>query len=176
MTTPTCHHSYPRVVRRCGCCTCGSSVMGEVRRLVAGAHETAWRAASHRHVRQNPRRHRDGPQQHRKAIAGRSIQKFRMQFPQHRIAPHIHIVGIATFVETVESSPNQIACETAPSERYQRARGPYIVRLGDPAIGLTRSAPQDSSSLADRPLSHRRTSTARDGGYVADDEAGAPRG
>lgn len=176
MTTPTCHHSYPRVVRRCGCCTCGSSVMGEVRRLVAGAHETAWRAASHRHVRQNPRRHRDGPQQHRKATTGRSIQKFRMQFPQHRIAPHIHIVGIATFVETVESSPNQIACETAPSERYQRARGPYIVRLGDPAIGLTRSAPQDSSSLADRPLSHRRTSTARDGGYVADDEAGAPRG
>lgn len=123
-----------------------------------------------------PRRHRDGPQQHRKATTGRSIQKFRMQFPQHRIAPHIHIVGIATFVETVESSPNQIACETAPSERYQRARGPYIVRLGDPAIGLTRSAPQDSSSLADRPLSHRRTSTARDGGYVADDEAGAPRG
>lgn len=150
--------------------------MGEVREIVAGAHEAARNAASHQHPRQNPRRHRDGPQQHRKAIAGRSIQKFRMQFPQHRIAPHIHIVGIATFVETVESSPNQIACETAPSERYQRARGPYIVRLGDPAIGLTRSAPQDSSSLADRPLSHRRTSTARDGGYVADDEAGAPRG
>lgn len=176
MTTPTCRHSYPRVVRRCGYCTCGSSVMGEVREIVAGAHEAARNAASHQHPRQNPRRHRDGPQQHRKATTGRSIQKFRMQFPQHRIAPHIHIVGIATFVETVESSPNQIACETAPSERYQRARGPYIVRLGDPAIGLTRSAPQGSSSLADRPLSHRRTSTARDGGYVADDEAGAPRG
>lgn len=112
------------------------------------------------------------PQGHRRAV----YPEFRMQFPWHRIAPHIHIVGIATFVETVESSPNQIACETAPSKRNQRARGPYIVRLGDPAIGLTRSAPQDSSSLADRPLSHRRTSTARDGGYVADDEAGAPRG
>ena len=58
----------------------------------------------HQHSRQNTLRH-DGPQQHRKATTGRSIQKFRMQFPQHRIAPHIHIVGIATFVETVESSP-----------------------------------------------------------------------
>ena len=91
----------------------------------------------HQHSRQNTLRH-DGPQQHRKATTGRSIQKFRMQFPQHRIAPHIHIVGIATFVETVESSPNRIACETAPSVRYQRARGPSIVRLCAPAIGLTR--------------------------------------
>ena len=63
-----------------------------------------------------------------------------MQFPWHRIAPHIHIVGIATFVETIESSPNRIACETAPSVRYQRARGPYIVRLCAPAIGLTGSS------------------------------------
>ncbi len=171
MNTPKCRHSHPGVVRRCGCWTCGSSFMGEVREIVALSRP----GMRHQHSRQNTLRH-DGPQQHRKATTGRSIQKFRMQFPQHRIAPHIHIVGIATFVETVESSPNQIACETAPSKRNQRARGPYIVRLGDPAIGLTRSAPQDSSSLADRPLSHRRTSTARDGGYVADDEAGAPRG
>ena len=81
----------------------------------------------HQHSRQNTLRH-DGPQQHRKATTGRSIQKFRMQFPQHRIAPHIHIVGIATFVDTVESSPNRIACETAVSALAacvpRRARGP----------------------------------------------------
>ena len=34
----------------------------------------------------------------------------------------------------------------------------------------------ESSSLADSSLSHRLTSTARDGGCVVDDEAGAPRG
>ncbi len=55
--------------------------MGELRRLVAGAHEAAWRAASYQHLRQDPRRHRYGPQQHRKATAGRFIQEFRMQFP-----------------------------------------------------------------------------------------------
>ena len=46
-------------------------------------------------------------QGHRRAV----YPEFRMQFPRHRIAPHIHIVGIATFVETVESSPNRIACD-----------------------------------------------------------------
>ena len=54
---------------------------GELRRFVAGAHEAAWRAASYQHLRQDPRRHRDGPQQHRKATAGWFIQEFRMQFP-----------------------------------------------------------------------------------------------
>ena len=153
MTTPTCRHSYPRVVRRCGYCTCGSSVMGEVRRLVAGAHETAWRAASHQHPRQNPPSSQRWPpaalQGHRRAV----YPEFRMQFPWHRIAPHIHIVGIVTFVETVESSPNRIACETAPSVRYQRARGPAIVRLGVPAIGLTRertARPRACRSRVDR--------------------------
>ena len=34
----------------------------------------------------------------------------------------------------------------------------------------------ERSSLADSSLSHRLTSTARDGGCVVDDEAGAPRG
>lgn len=150
MTTPTCPHSYPGVVGRCGCCTCGSSVMGELRRLVAGAHEVAWRAASHQYLRQHPHRHRDGPQQHHKATAGRFIQKFRMQFPRHRIAPDIHIVGIATFVETVERSPNRIACETAPNARHQRARGPSIVRLGAPAIGLTRERTARPRALSSR--------------------------
>ena len=37
-----------------------------------------------------------------------------MQFPRYGVAPRFHIVGIATFADTVESSPNRIACETAP--------------------------------------------------------------
>ena len=40
-----------------------------------------------------------------------------MQFPRHCVAPRIHIVGIATFADTVESSFNRIACETAASAR-----------------------------------------------------------
>ena len=44
---------------------------------------------------------------------GRVIRECRMQFPRHRVAPRIHIVGIATFVDAVESSFNRIACETA---------------------------------------------------------------
>ena len=48
---------------------------------------------------------------------GCAAQEFRMQFPQRFVVLHIHIVGIATFVGIIESSPNRIACETAPSER-----------------------------------------------------------
>ena len=44
--------------------------------------------------------------------------------PQHRIAPRVHIGGIATFVDTVESSLNRIACETGPSERTRAHVGP----------------------------------------------------
>ena len=45
-----------------------------------------------------------------------------------------HIVGIATFADTVESSFNRIACETAPSALAacvpRRARGPDGMRVG----------------------------------------------
>ena len=44
---------------------------------------------------------------------GRVIHKCRMQFPRHCVAPRIHIVGIATFADMIESSFNRIACETA---------------------------------------------------------------
>ena len=40
-----------------------------------------------------------------------------MQFPRHCVSPRNHIVGIATFADTIESSPNRIACETTPSAR-----------------------------------------------------------
>ena len=57
-----------------------------------------------------------------------------MQFPQHRATPRNHIVGIATFADTVESSFNRIACETAPSALAAcappRARGPAHSRVG----------------------------------------------
>ena len=54
-----------------------------------------------------------------------------MQFPRHCVAPRVHIVGIATFVDTVESSPNRIACETAASARELPA---FLAARGDPLI------------------------------------------
>ena len=66
--------------------------------------------------------------------ARRAFHECRMQFPRHRVAPRIHIVGIATFADAVESSPNRIACETAPSARAAcvppRTRGPAHSRVG----------------------------------------------
>ena len=66
--------------------------------------------------------------------ARRAFRECRMQFPRHRVAPRIHIVGIATFVDTVESSFNRIACETAPSALAacvpRRACGPDGMRVG----------------------------------------------
>ena len=57
-----------------------------------------------------------------------------MQFPRHCVAPRFHIVGIATFVDAVESSFNRIACETAASARAacvpRLARGSDGMRLG----------------------------------------------
>ena len=66
--------------------------------------------------------------------ARRAFHECRMQFPQHRATPRNHIVGIATFADTVESSFNRIACETAPSALAacvpRRARGPAHSRVG----------------------------------------------
>ena len=44
-----------------------------------------------------------------------------MQFLRHCVSPHIHIVGIATFADTIENSLNRIACETAPSASCLRS-------------------------------------------------------
>ena len=66
--------------------------------------------------------------------ARRAFHECRMQFPRHCVSPRNHIVGIATFADTVESSPNRIACETAPSARAacvpRRARGPAHSHVG----------------------------------------------
>ena len=57
-----------------------------------------------------------------------------MQFPRHRVTPRNCIVGIATFADTVESSFNRIACETAPSALAacvpRRARGSAHSHVG----------------------------------------------
>ena len=70
-----------------------------------------------RHRLRRRLRHRLRRRRQRMTPIGRAIEECRMQFPRHCVAPHIHIVGIATFVDTVEHSLNRIACETAPSER-----------------------------------------------------------
>ena len=66
--------------------------------------------------------------------ARRAFRECRMQFPRHCVSLCIHIVGIATFADTVESSFNRIACETAPSALAacapRRARGPADSRVG----------------------------------------------
>ena len=66
--------------------------------------------------------------------ARRAFRECRMQFPRHCVSLCIHIVGIATFADTVESSFNRIACETAPSALAacvpRRARGPAYSRVG----------------------------------------------
>ena len=60
---------------------------------------------------------------------GWATRECRMQFPRFGVAPHIHIVGIATFPDTVESSLSRIACETAPSERTRAHVGPLVSPL-----------------------------------------------
>ena len=55
---------------------------------------------------------------------GRAISECRMQFPRPCVASRIRIVGIATFVDAVESSLSRIACETAPRMCARRTRGP----------------------------------------------------
>ena len=86
-----------------------------------------------RRLRQRLRRRRQ-----RMTPIGRAIEEYRMQFPRPCVAPRIRIVGIATFVDTVEHSPNRIACATAPSERQQRAHGPDASHVGPLIRTLTR--------------------------------------
>ena len=59
-----------------------------------------------------------------------SFPRMSHAIPRPCVAPHIRIVGIATFVDAVEHSLSRIACETAPSERQQRARGPDTSHVG----------------------------------------------
>ena len=83
-----------------------------------------------RHHLRHHLRHRLRRRRQRMTPIGRAIEECRMQFPRPCVAPRIRIVGIATFVDTVEHSSNRIACETAPGERQQRARGPDASHVG----------------------------------------------
>ena len=77
-------------------------------------------------------RHRLRHQRHQRrhmTPIGRAVQEFRMQFPRLRVESYIHIVGIATFVEAVESSLNRIACETASRMRAHTHVGPLMNAL-----------------------------------------------
>ena len=88
------------------------------------------------------RRHQLRRRRQRITPVGSAIEECRMQFPRPCITPCIRIVGIATFVDTVEHSPNRIACATAPSEREQRAHGLAIVHVGPtPRTSALCSAP-----------------------------------
>ena len=120
----------PGWARRCTACGClfhGESVCGPFSRhggrgqvVCVGGIRRAMPLPCHR-LRHHLRRRR-----HCLTHVGRAIEEFRMQFPQHRIAPHMCIVGIATFIDTVESSLNRIACETALSERTRAHVGLLI--------------------------------------------------
>ena len=92
------------------------------------------------HLRHRLRRRRQRLRRRRQRMTpiGRAIEEYRMQFPRPCVAPRIRIVGIATFVDTVEHSLNRIACETAPSERQQRAHGPDASHVGPLIRTLTR--------------------------------------
>ena len=76
------------------------------------------------HWRRHRLRHLLHDRRQRITPVGCAFLECRMQFPRPCVESHIRIVGIATFADTVEHSVNRIACETAPSERSQRARGP----------------------------------------------------
>ena len=130
----------PGWARRCTACGClfhGESVCGPlsrhgawadcVRRRYPPCHAAAAPPTARRGARYRQQRERQSM-----TPIGWATRECRMQFPQHRIAPRVHIGGIATFVDTVESSLNRIACETAPSERTRVEGsgffGPFVVR------------------------------------------------
>ena len=57
------------------------------------------------------------------------ISECRMKFHHPCVAPNIRIVGIATFVDAVESSLNRIACETASRMCAHTHVGPLMNAL-----------------------------------------------
>ena len=140
----------PGWARRCTACGClfyresvrgsliclGGAWAGRLRRRYSPCHAAARRWLRYR------RCYRRCYGWQRMTPARRAFHECRMQFPQHRATPRNHIVGIATFADTVESSFNRIACETAPSALAacvpRRARGPAHSRVGSTPRAWTR--------------------------------------
>ena len=83
--------------------------------------------------------------------ARRAFRECRMQFPRHCVSLCIHIVGIATFADTVESSFNRIACETAPSALAACApphtRGPDTSRVAPLSLAWVRHFARGSDGM-----------------------------
>ena len=104
-------------------------------------------------------RYRQCHERQRTTPARRAFHECRMQFPQHRATPRNHIVGIATFVDTVESSPNRIACETAPSARELPA---FLAARGDPCVTcLPVASPSNGGNCTIRGATRRRHAEGR---------------
>ena len=130
---------WARHCTACGCLFHGESVCGPLSRhegrgqvVCVGGIRRAMPLPRHRllYSRRHRLRHHLRRRRHCLTPVGRAIEEFRMQFPQHRIAPHMCIVGIATFVDAVESSLSRIACETAPRMCARRTRGPDASHVG----------------------------------------------
>ena len=82
------------------------------------------------HWRRHRLRHLLHDRRQRITPVGCAFLECRMQFPRPCVELHIRIVGIATFVDAVESSLNRIACETAPRMCARNAHvGPLRRRL-----------------------------------------------
>ena len=129
---------WARHCTACGCLFHGESVCGPFSRhggrgqvVCVGGIRRAMPLPRHRllYSRRHRLRHHLHRRRQRMTPVGRAIEEFRMQFPRPCIAPHIRIVGIATFKDNVESSLNRIACETAPSERTRAHVGPLASPL-----------------------------------------------
>ena len=83
-----------------------------------------------------------------------SFPRMSHAIPPHCVAPRNHIVGIATFVDIVESSLNRIACEPAPSALAacvpRRARGPDTSRVGPMVCAWVRHFVRGSDGMRGR--------------------------
>ena len=90
--------------------------------------------------------------------------QFRMQFPRYPLKPRIHNVGIATFSDSIETSPNRITCdfsEAVPATTHEcrshaltRGMGPQSHR------GTPRPQPPLPASLHERSIDPARRPTA----------------
>ena len=104
----------PGWARRCTACGClfyresvrgsliclGGAWAGRLRRRYSPCHAAARRWLRYR------RCYRRCYGWQRMTPARRAFHECRMQFPRHRVSPRNRIVGITTFADTVESSPN----------------------------------------------------------------------
>ena len=83
--------------------------------------------------------------------------------PRPCVAPNIRIVGIAPFVEVVESSLNRIACETAPRMCARAHAGPLRRRLTAGRLTLVHPRARGPANSHDNPLMRAWAASPRRG-------------